>query len=131
MKTNLDKFFKTDDDLEKNGVWFDISSTTGFLLRPFKASNPSVKAAMAQLYKPHSRQIEMGTLDDDKALEINVKIFVRACLVDWKGVEIDGVETECTPEVAVKFFKALPDLFITLWNHTQDFKNYREEVGNF
>lgn len=130
MKTNLDKFFKTNDELEANGVWFEISSDTAFLLRPFKASNPSVKAAMAQLYKPYSRQIEMGTLDDAKALEINVKIFVRACLVTWRGVEIDGVEAECTPETAIKFFKALPDLFITLWNHTQDFKNYREEVGN-
>lgn len=131
MKTNLDKLFKVDADLEKNGVWFEISDTTAFLLRPFKATNPSVKAAMAHLYKPHARQIEMGTLADDKAIEINIKIFVKACLVTWRGVEIDGKEEEFTPELAVEFFKALPDLFLALWNHTQDFKNYREEVGNY
>lgn len=131
MKTNLDKYFKADEDLEKNGVWFNISTETGFLLRPFKATNPSVKAAMAKLYKPYSRQIEMGTLEDAKVLEINVKIFIQACLVDWKGVEIDGKVADCNPAVALEFFTGLPDLFLTLWNHTQDFKNFREDVGNF
>lgn len=131
MKTNLDKFFKPSESLEKNGVWFDISDTTGFLVKPFRANNPQVKAAMALHYKPFARQIEMGTLDEDKGLEINIKIFLKACLIDWKGVEIDGKETPYSPEVATEFFKALPDLFHTLWAHCNDFKNYREEVGNY
>lgn len=131
MKTNLDKFFKTNEDLEKNGVWFDLSDTIGFLVKPMRASNPNVKAAWAKYYKPHARAIELGTFDDTKkGQEIQAKIFVEACMVDWKGVEIDGVETEYSRDVAIKFFLELPDLFRTLWDHCQDFKNYQEEVGN-
>ncbi len=131
MKTNLDKLFKTDEQLEKDGVWFDISSETGFLLKPFKGTNPKVKAAMAVHYKPYARQLDMGTMDDKKALELSVKVFVQACLIDWKGVEIDGKVAECKPEIAVPFFIGLPDLFNALWAHCGDFKNYREDVGNF
>ncbi len=130
MKTNLDSMFKTDERAEKEGRMFEIDAKVGFLLKPFKNTNPSVKAAVAAHYKPYARQIDLGTLDEKKALELNVKVFVQACLVDWKGVEIDGKPAVCKPEVAVPFFIALPDLFNTLWAHCQDFKNYREDVGN-
>ncbi len=130
MKTNLDKFFKTNEEQEKNGVWYDISSDTGFLVRAFKPNNPQVKGAIATHYKPYARQIEMGSIEDKKSLEIQVKVFVKACLVDWKGVEIDGKDTPYSPDIAIKFFVALPDLFSTLWTHCNDFKNYRDDVGN-
>ncbi len=130
MKTNLDKLFKTDANLEKNGVWFDISSDIGFLLRPIKTSSPTTKAAFAAHFKPYARQIELGTLDQDKQNEVHIKIFIEASLVDWKGVEIDGAFAAFTPENAMKFFKALPDLFETLWKHASDFNNYREDLGN-
>lgn len=130
MKTSLDKHFKTDSDLEKNGVWFDISEDIGFLIRPFKGTNPRVKAAMAAHYKPLARQIELGTIDPDKEREIQVKLFTEICLVDWKGVEMDGQSVECNKENAMALFKELPDLFDTLWKHSGDFKNYKEDVGN-
>jgi hypothetical protein len=130
MKTNLDKFFKADTDHEKNGVWFDISNEIGFLIRPFNNGNPKTKSAMATLYKPFARQIEMGTMDMAKQEEIQIKLFINVCLVDWKGVEIDGKIEDYTPEKALKFLLALPELFATLWKHSTDFTNYREELGN-
>ncbi len=130
MKTNLDKHFKTNKELEKEGVWFDISEDVGFLLSPLKTSNPKVKAAFAKHHKPYARQIELGTIEDKKVTEISIKIFLQCCLLDWRGVEIDDKVVEFSPEIAMKFFMELPDLFYTLWEHCQDFKNYREEMGN-
>lgn len=130
MKSNLDSFFKTSEDLEKNGVWFDISDEVGFLIRPFKASNPRVKAALALYYKPYARQIDLGTLELAKQQEINIKLFVNVCLVDWKGIEIDGQKADHGQENAVKLFTLLPALFDTLWKHANDFSNYKEELGN-
>ncbi len=130
MKTNLDKFFKTNPDLEKNGVWFEISDEIAFLVRPFKSTNPRFKAAMANHYKPFARQMDMGTLEQDKAFEVSLKLFLDVCLVDWRGVEIDDKPTEYNKENALKFFKALPELFDTLWNYAKDFSSYKEELGN-
>lgn len=130
MKTNIDKFFKTDEDLEKNGQWHELTDKIGFLLRPFKSSNPRVKAAMAAHYKPHARQVELGTLDPDKEREISIKLFIQVCLVEWKGIEIDGKPTPFAPDVAMKLFKDLPDLFDTLWKYVNDWTNYKEDLGN-
>lgn len=130
QKTNLDSIFKTSESLEKDGIWFDLNETTGFLIRPFKANNPRSKGALAKYYKPFARQIENETLEVSKIKEISINMFLDACLVDWKGVEIDGVETAYSRDVALPLFKRLPELFDNLWNHANDFKNYRVELGN-
>ncbi len=131
MKTNLDKFFKTNSDLEKSGIWFEISDTTGFLLNRFGGMNSDkVKAMMAKYYKPYARQIENGTMDPKKEKEIMVKVFVESSVLDWKGVEIEGVDTPFSKETAVEFFVELPELAEALMSHAMDFKNYKEDLGN-
>jgi hypothetical protein len=132
MKTNLDGRFKTNKEDEKNGKWFDLDQegTQGFCLRPMKASNPRTKAAMAAHYKPYARLIEIDALEPAKAREISVKIFIQICLVDWKGIEIDGEPAKCEPEAAFKLFMELPDLFDTLEKYANDFSNWKEDLGN-
>jgi hypothetical protein len=127
MKTNLDKLFKTNPKSEKTGVWFDISDETGFLILPFRLTNPNVKSIMATYFKPYARQIELGTLDPEKEREISIKIFVHSCLKDWRGIEIDGKETPFSKEIAVKFLMELPELFTTLSEYASDFKNFKDE----
>lgn len=130
MKTNLDQFFKVDDQASKDGVWFEISDTTKFLVKPFSKSNPQIKKVMERHFKPYARQIDMGTLAQSKIDEIQRKIFVEACLLDWKGVEIDGAPVEFSKEKAMELFACLPDLEDTLMRHAEDKSNYREIVGN-
>lgn len=130
MGTNLDKIFKTNEDLEKDGVDFALDEKTSFRMRHFSATNPRVKAAMASHYKPYARQVELGTLDQKKADEITMKLFIDVCLVSWQGVEIDGKEVECSKENALILFNRLPKLFDVLWRYANDFNNYREDMGN-
>ena len=127
MKSNLDKFFKTDKDLEKTGVWLTISDDVGFLVKPFRPENPAMKQAMATHFKPVARQMELGTLDPEKEREIMAKLFVQVSLIDWKGIEIDGQPTPFAKDVAIKFLIGLPDLFKTLMEYAQDFRNYQPE----
>jgi hypothetical protein len=131
MKTNLDKHFKTDKTLEKEGVDFAIDDKTSFKLRRFNADNPRTKAAMAAYYKPYARQIEMGTMPPEKTNEISIRLFIDICLVSWQGIEDEsGKPIECNKENALELFKDLPDLFSTLWAHVNNFENYKEELGN-
>lgn len=132
MKTNIDKFFKNDTALETEGIWFELSDEIGFKVRRFGGANSTkVKASLAKHYKPFAKQVESGTMDPEKEKEIMVKVFVESCLLDWKGVEIDGVVTPMAHEIAIKFFLGLPELMDTLLSYAQDSKNYREELGNF
>lgn len=129
-QSNLDKLFKADSAMEKDGVDFVISDTTSFRVRRFVESNPQVQAAMATHYKPVARQIAMGSMDQTKEREVMTKIFVNACLVGWKGVEMDGQPVEFSKEKAVELLLGLPDLFKVLFEHAQKLENYREELGN-
>lgn len=131
MKTNLDKFYKANSELEKEGVDFAIDENTSFKVRRFSSQNPKVKAAMATYYKPFARQIEFGTLPTEKSHEITTKIFVDTCLVSWKGVVDENEKPiEFNKENALKLFKDLPDLLDTLWKHANTFENYKEDLGN-
>lgn len=131
MKTNLDVIFKTNKVAEREGQWFELNEKTAFLIRRFNATNPHSKGAMAKYYKPYARQIENDTLSVEKNQEININLFLDVCLVDWKGVEIDGKATPYDRETGLKLFQGLPDLFDALWKHANDFKNFREDLGNF
>jgi hypothetical protein len=130
MKTNLDGLFKTDKDLEENGVIFVIDDKTNFKLRHFASTNVKMKAAMAAHHKPYARQVELGTLDQKKSDEILVKMFIDASLISWEGIEIDGKPLECTKENALMLFTRLPALFDSLYKYASDFANYKEDLGN-
>lgn len=131
MKTNLDKLFKTNKELEREGVEFALDDKISFMVRRFVGSNPRVKAAMANYYKPFARQIELGTLPSEKSDELAMRLFIDVCLVSWKGVEgEDGKPLEFSKENALKLFQSLPELFGTLQAHANNFENYKEELGN-
>jgi hypothetical protein len=131
MKTNLDSLYKTDSSLENNGVWFTVSKDTSFCLKRFGGSNAvKVKQAMAKYHKPHARLIENDALPLEKVHEIMAQVVASSCLVDWKGVVVDGQELPCTFDNAVKLFCELPELFNTLFNYISGVDSFKEEVGN-
>ena len=131
MKTNLDKLFKTNEELEKSGILVVLSDTLEFNLKRFGGKNSTpVRAAYAKYHKPFARQIEMGTFDKDKEREILVKIFVDSCLTGWKGVEIDGALVEFNRDSAISLLVALPELFETLFEQASKVDNFKEDLGN-
>lgn len=130
MKSNLDKYFKQNTSLEKEGVWFEIENGAKFLIRRFGGANAEVKKAMVKYYKPVAKLVEKNLLDAEKEKQILTKAFIKSCILDWEGVEMDGVEVPYSFEKAMELFTALPELLDTLTEYAQDAENYREDVGN-
>lgn len=132
MKSNLDSLFKSDSNLEKDGVWFKVSEDVSFLIRRFGGSNSQkVKLALAKYHKPKARLIELDQLSIEETAVIMAKVFCDACLVDWKGVEIDGQEVPYTFENGVDLFTKLPELFQTLHSYSSGFESFKEDLGNY
>lgn len=132
MDTNLGALFGTDKNLEENGVWFAIGGGVEFLIRRFSAQNSRMKMAMAKYYKPRAREIDNNTISTQDSLEINVKIFVSTCLINWKGVkDSEGKELPYNAETAIAQLIKYPDLYLELQKLSQSAENYREELGNF
>lgn len=130
MKTNLDELFSTSKEVEKNGIWFNIGDGLGFRIKRFGGYNSSeMKKAYAKFYKPYAKLIEKGLLPEEKEKEINTQVWVESCLIDWRGVEIDGKEEKFSSEKAVELMVKLPELLDTLVDMSQDTSNFKEEVG--
>lgn len=130
MKSNLDKFFKTSEVLEQQGILFEVSDGVRFHIKRFDGTNPQVKALMAKYYKPFAKTIEMGAMSDEKQNEILIRVFVESSMLGWTGIEIDGEPKEFEVETAVKLLKMLPIMASNLIAHASDFKNFREDLGN-
>ena len=131
MKTNLDSLFKTNETIEQEGIWFEVATGVAFLIKRFGGYNsPKIKAALTKYYKPYARQIENGTMDQAKEKEIMVKVFVESCVLDWKGIEIDGVATPFSTAECVKLLVALPEMSDLLIQYATDYKNYKDDLGN-
>lgn len=132
MESNLKKKFGMDANLEKNGIWVDVDTDVSFLIRRFGGDNHiKLKEAHAKYMKPHARLIELGSIPRKTMLEIEAKVFIDACLVDWKGVEFGGEVKPFSKELALELFIELPELLATLVACSQDKDNYRLDLGNF
>lgn len=131
MKSNLDSLFKTNSDLERDGIWLNIGNGVRFRIRRFGGSNSQrLKQAMAKFHKPVARLVELDKLSAEENIELMAKTFADACLVDWEGVEIGGTPALCTFENAVKLFTTLPELFDIIFKESQKFDSFKEDLGN-
>lgn len=139
MKTNLDKRYKTNEKEELEGNWFDVGDGAAFRLKRYGGANASaLVASTAKWKKPFSRQIEMKTIDPEKLKEINIRIFVETCLVDWKGIqtqqgegdEAKMVEIPFSSDNALDLFRSLPGLMDSLFVICVDDANYKGDLVN-
>jgi len=132
MKTNLDKFFANDEKSETEGIWVEVADGVEFKLKRFGGRNSSKIKYLQQKYlKPYARQIEKGLLDDKKERALYIKIFVEACMVDWKGIKDESDATiDYSLDNAQQLFTDLPDLFDFLVGSATNDEAYREDLGN-
>jgi hypothetical protein len=129
-KTNFDKMFKTNSNMESEGVWFKLAESRFLLKRFGGVHNPKVKSEMARLFKPYAKLIEIGQLDADIERKIFLQLFVNSSMLDWEAVTINDVITPFDTTVAVDLLFGLPDLAKILTDYAQDFGNFKEELGN-
>jgi hypothetical protein len=133
MKSNLHGLFATDKRLEKEGKKIPVGNGVYFYIRRFGGSNAArLKEAMAKHYAPYSAQIKDGiALAEEVEAELSAKIFVETCVSGWEGVkdEQDNL-IEFSIPAAIALLKDLPELVEMLMTQANDYKTYRQELGN-
>lgn len=126
--SSLHELFETNSSYEKDGIWFEISSSR-FKIARAGGSNKKYSQILSNLFKPYQRQYENGTLDEEKASEIMDLAFIRGCLLGWEGVTSrDGQPIEFSEGAALKLLGELPDLADLLRSEAGKISNYRKEV---
>ena len=114
---DVKKLFGTDSEKEQEGVWHEMGE--GLEMRIARIGNPKYQKRFQALSKPHRRAIRRGTLADEVAEKLMVQCLSETIVLDWKGLEEDGVEIPYSVENAVRLLMDYPEL-----------RNYVNDIAN-
>lgn len=123
---NLYKKFKTDSDKSENGVWVEFpvdesNKNPAFLISYMAFSNKKYKKCFESRSRPFLRQIEMKTLSNNKAQEIEMDVFIDSILLDWRNIhDENGKIMQFSRENITKLFTDLPELYEKVKEIAQD-----------
>lgn len=147
----LKQQFKTDADLEKQGIVIDYGEARIRIARAGGANQKFAKRLEA-VTKPYKRAIQTETMDTQKGNELLQQVYAETVVLDWEtktgendrgeaifetGIdpedagedpEADGSLLAVNSENILKVFKNLPDLFQDLQEQAQKSALFRQEI---
>jgi hypothetical protein len=132
---SLRKQFATDQKKELEGVRVEYApnkdgSIPTFIIARQCRNNVKWLKIYEQETRPYQRLIDSKRIDPQLATEINMRVFVKALLLDWEHIqpEDDGKEIPLNFDNAISLLRELPDLFTDLNTQTQEANLFREET---
>ena len=131
---SLYKQFATNTDKEIEGIEVQMTeaenedgSIPTFVVSRMGKSNKRYSKALEAATRPYRRQIELGTMSNDKAEEIFMGVFVDTVLKGWKNVrDENGAELPFNKQSATKLFKDLPEVYERLQEEAKLSANFRD-----
>ncbi len=129
----LYSLFRTNKDKEQSGVDIPMGenedgTVISFRLARAGKTNKQYQTALEAATKPYRRQIELETMQAEKAESIYREVFVNTILLGWSNVRDEqGQNIPFTRQNALKLFTDLPDLYDTLQAASTKVSNFREE----
>ena len=121
---DLSKTYKTDKNIEKNGVWFDLGDGMEVLMARAGGSNIEYAMRLKALTKPYQRQMDMGTLSQEKQAHIFATVMSETIIKGWKGVSDEGVQVDYSEKAAYDLMIKYPELMNDLLELAQSREAY-------
>ena len=125
---DIKQMFGVNKNLEISGVWQDIGD--GVSVKVARTGNSEYQKVFEKISKPHKRAIRRGTLNNDVAEKLLIKVMAKTILLDWKGLEEDGMEVPFSDEAALRIltdYKDLRDYISDISNDIEVFKQEDDE----
>lgn len=133
---SLYKQYATDSTAEIEGVeikMYDAENEDGtiptFVVSRMGKANKAYSKAMEAATRPHRRQIELGTLSNEKAEEMFMDVFASTVVKGWSNVyDRFGDLLPYSTQAARKLFTELPELYERLQEEARNVANFRESA---
>jgi len=124
---DVKKLFGTDSTKEQEGVWYDIAE--GLRMKIARIGNPLYQKRFQALSKPYRRSIRRGTLSDDVAEKLLVQCLSETIVLDWEGVEDEGMEIPYSKDAAVALLTKYPELRNYINDIANELEGFQEELN--
>ncbi len=128
---NIYAAFKTDEESEESGKWFEdiLGDGTNLAIRVRRGTAKVVEKTRNRLIKEYRKFLVKGQLSDAKNEELAIEILAQAALVDWKGIkDADDVELPFSVEAARKLLTDLPNFRRVVGGIAGDMEFFRAEA---
>ena len=133
---SLYKTFKTDSNLETQGIYLEYGFVDDDATRPIRilisragGSNARFAKLLEAKTKAHRRAIQTETLDSKLADRLFKEVYAEAIVLGWMNVQdAEGKDMEFTRDNVVKLFDDLPDLWADLREQSNKASLFRMET---
>jgi hypothetical protein len=125
---DVKKIFGTNKTDEIEGKWNDIGD--GIQILVARIGNPEYQKEFQRISKPHKRALRRGSLNDEVAERLLIKVMAKNILLDWKGLEEDGVVVPYSYDNAIRIlteYKDLRDYVSDIANEMESFRADEDE----
>lgn len=134
--SGLFKQFKTNEDLEVNGVKIEFHEAINedgtvptFIISRMGKANKAYTKALEAATRPYRRQIELGTMKNEVAEKLFKSVFIDTVLKGWENVRDEKDDAlEFSKESALGLLEALPDVYERLQEEAKISSNFRDEA---
>lgn len=117
--------FKTDKNAEITGVWHDLIDGK---IKIARFNNPVYQKVLRRLVTPHSQVLNTGSEEAQELLtKLTTEAMAEAILVDWEGLQDEGVDLPYSKENAFAMMVKYPDFREIVSQKATTLKFYREE----
>lgn len=126
--------FETDTAKEVEGIEVQYGPNKDKTIPTFRISrasksNKSYSKQLEKATRPFRRQIDLGTMNNDTAENLFMKVFVNTILKGWQNVQNQkGEEIAFNEENAMKLFTDLPELYDDLQEKAKSASLFRDEA---
>jgi len=122
---DLKKLFATDKDKEQEGTWVDFGD--GIEIKIARIGNPRYQEEFQNVSRPYKRQLRRGTLREEVAEKLLIKVVAKTIALDWKGLEEDGVQVPYSAENAERILTTYPDFRDEITELAKDISSFRAQ----
>jgi len=123
---DIKKLYGTNKEKESDGAFVPIGGGVEVKVKRAGASNKDFAFDQAKMLRPFSKQISTGTIDTDVLVGINISLFARHIITDWKGITEDGKPVKFSKEKFVEYAKEYPDFFNEIFSAAHDMQNFKD-----
>lgn len=133
--TNLFQQYKTDPELERKGILFELGFNERvnlpIALRLARAggANSAFQKTLEAKMKPYRRQLQTETMDNKTGERLLREVYAQSVVLGWENVDDENDQAMTfSVENCIRLFETLPDLFKDVQEQSQKSALYRATI---
>lgn len=123
---DIRKIYSTNEEKVTEGVWVPFGDAE-IKLKRAGGSNKAFNESYEKAMKPHRFNMVRGKIDDETIRKININLYAKHIITDWKGIKEDGVEVPFSAEKFIEYATEFPEWWTEIVLAATEITNFQDD----